>query len=142
MIDFVRSLIFRDFWLKLLSFVFAVFIWLFVWKVFLNHDVGTPLNAFGSAGSERTYYNIPVIVVFPASEVRAVIVDPSEIRLDVRGAPTVLEKLKPSDIRAQVDLTGIESARGLQKSIVVTVPTGVTVVRMIPDKVEVVIPPK
>lgn len=142
MIEFIRNLIFRDFWLKLLSLVFAVFIWLSVSKVFLDRDVSSPLAAFGSHTAERTYHNVPVMVVFPAADIRAVLVDPSEIRVTVRGEPEAIDKMKPSDVHAQVDLTGIESARALRKRVEVTVPSGITPVRIFPDEVEVIIPPK
>jgi len=142
MIEFIRNLIFRDFWLKLLSLVFAIFIWLSVSKVFLKRDVTSPLAAFGSHAAERTYFNVPVMVVFPAADIRAVLVEPSEIQVTIRGDPASIDKLKPQDVHAQVDLTGIESARALRKRVEVTVPTGVTAVRIFPDEVEVIIPPK
>jgi hypothetical protein len=47
MIEFFRNLIVRDFWLKLLSFVFAVLIWLTVWKVLLGKDISSGLGNFG-----------------------------------------------------------------------------------------------
>ncbi|HLP77940.1 MAG TPA: CdaR family protein [Candidatus Paceibacterota bacterium] len=141
MIDFLRNLIFRDFWLKFLSFVFAVLIWLTVWKVFLSKEV-SPMAAFGSRQTEQSYYGVPVLVIFPAADIRNVIVDPGEVQVTVQGDSKVLQNLKPTDIHAQVDLTGIESTRGMRKRIVVQLPTGVIYTRVVPDEVEVVIPPK
>ena len=66
----------------------------------------------------------------------------SAVQVTVEGDPKQLRELKVSDIRAEVNLTGIESARGMSKRIDVITPQGVTYVRVIPDTVEVIIPPR
>lgn len=142
MIEFFRNLIFRDFWLKLLSLVFAVFIWLAISKVLLKKDVGSPMAAFGTHSIERTYVNVPVLVIFPAAEMRNVNIDPTEIQVTVHGEPEAMEKLQPQHILARVNLTGIESAKALRKEIDITLPPGITYTRILPDKVEVFVPPK
>jgi YbbR domain-containing protein len=141
MSDFLRNLVLRDFWLKLLSLIFAVLIWLTVAKVFLSKEV-SPMTAFGSQTIEQSYYNVPVLVIFPAADVRTVIVEPGEVQVTVQGEAKALHNLKARDIHAQVDLTGIESAHGLRKRIEILLPTGITYTRVIPDEVEVIIPPK
>ncbi|MGN6643508.1 MAG: CdaR family protein [Verrucomicrobiota bacterium] len=138
---FLRKLIFNDFWLKLLSLALAVLIWLIVWKVFLSKEV-SPMSAFTHQSIERSYFNVPVFVILPASDVRTVKVEPGEVQVTVQGDPRVLQNIKPQDIKAQVDLTGIESARGLHKRIDIIVPTGVTYTRVSPDEVEVIVSAK
>jgi YbbR domain-containing protein len=142
MIEFIRNLIVRDFWLKLLSLVFAVFIWLAVSKVVLKREVGSPLAAFGAQVVEQTYVNVPIMVIFPAAEIRNVNLNPTEVRVSVRGSPDAMQRLRPQDIHAQVDLTGIESARALRKRIEISLPSGITYTRVVPDEVEVFLPPK
>lgn len=142
MISFLRYLIVRDFWLKLLSFVFAVLIWLTVKKVFLSREITVPINAFGTQPVEQNYVNVPILVIFPAAELRSVDVQPSEVQVTVQAEPRAFQNLKPEDIRAQINLTGIESAHSLRKRVEVILPTGFTYTRVIPDEVEVIVPPK
>jgi YbbR domain-containing protein len=142
MIAFLRNLIFHDFWLKLLSLVFAVVIWKTISNVFLpKKDAASPITVFGTE-VEQTYANVPVLVIFPAAEVRTVSVEPSEVQVTVRGEPEAIRNLNPRDIHAQVDLTGIQSASALRKRIEVTLPSGMIPARVVPDEVEVIIPPR
>jgi len=140
MIDFLRQFLFRDFWLKLFSLVLAVLIWLTV-SFAIRKDV-SPVAALAGPIVEQTYYNIPVRIIFSAADVRSVKVNPSEVEIKVRGETRLLQGLKPDNIRAVVDLTGIEAARGLRKRIEITTPAGVTFVQVVPDQVEVIVPPK
>jgi YbbR domain-containing protein len=141
MIAFLRNLILNDFWLKLLSLVLAVLTWLIVYKVFLNKEV-SPVTVFANKAVEQSYFNIPVTLILSASDVRPVNIEPGEVRVTVQAEPKALKNLKPSEIRAQVDLTGIESARALSKRIEVILPSGITLTRVVPDQVEVVVPPR
>jgi YbbR domain-containing protein len=140
MITFLRNLLFHDFWLKLFSFALAILIWLTVW--FARSKDLSPFSAFTSHAAEQNYFNVPVLVILPAADVRSVKVDPSAVQVTVEGDPKRLQDLRVKDIHAQVDLTGIESARGLRKRIDVTTPAGITYVRVVPDEVEVIIPPR
>jgi YbbR domain-containing protein len=139
MIAFVRNLVFHDFWLKLLSLVFAVLIWLTV--TFAQTDGGRSFLLKPNM-DEKTYYNVPVLAILPAADIREVEVDPGEIQVTLQGESKLLQKLKPTDIRAQVDLTGIESARGLHKRIEIILPPGITYTRLVPDEVQVKVPPR
>ena len=140
MILFLRHFLFRDFWLKLLSLALAVMIWLTVWFA-IRKDVA-PGATFSGPASEQTYFNVPVRVVLPAADVRAVKVDPSAVEVRVRGETRLLQGVKPEEIHAVVDLTGIEAARSLSKRIEISTPTGVTVVEVVPGQVDVTVPPK
>jgi YbbR domain-containing protein len=140
MIIFLRNLLFHDFWLKLFSLALAILIWITVW--FARSKDLSPFSAFTSHAAEQNYFNVPVLVILPAADARNLKVDPSAVQVTVEGDPKQLRELKVSDIRAEVNLTGIESARGMSKRIDVITPQGVTYVRVIPDTVEVIIPPR
>jgi YbbR domain-containing protein len=140
MIAFLHDLIHRDFWLKLLSLVLAILIWLTV-SFAISKEV-SPLSAFSSHEPEQSYFNVPVLVILSAADVREVRVDPGEVQVTVQAEPKALLELKPREIRAQVDLTGIESTRGLRKRIEVILPSGITLSRVVPDEVEVIVPPR
>jgi YbbR domain-containing protein len=139
MINFLRNLLLRDLWLKLFSLALAVLIWLTV--TFAQSGGGQ--NFFANhAVPEQTYYNIPVLVMSSAADVRSFKVNPSTVAVTVQGEEKLLQRLQSRDIRALVDLTGIESARGLRKRIEVTTPPGITFVQVVPNEVEVIVPLK
>lgn len=150
MILLVRNLLFRDFWLKVFALVLAILIWLTVWHFFISKDV-SPAAALSTTRSEdRTFYNIPVLVMSAAADVRDFKVSPGEVAIKVRGEPGKLRSLEQRmrddpqarEIRALVDLTGIEPARGTRKKIVVTTPADITFEQVEPDEVEIIEPAK
>jgi YbbR domain-containing protein len=77
-----------------------------------------------------------------AADVRDVKVRPSEVEVTVRGEGKLVRSLNGNEIRAIVDLTGIESARELRKRIDISMPAGITLVRVSPEEVQVLVPPK
>ena len=141
MIAFLRGLLFHDFWLKLFSLALAVLIWLTV-SFAQSGDGRSFLTNRGAP--EQTYYNIPVLVMSSAADVRNFKVDPNVVAVTVRGDKKALHELQARearDIRALVDLTGIEeAARGMHKRIDVTTPAGITFVQVVPNEVEVIVP--
>jgi YbbR domain-containing protein len=138
MIQFLRQLLFEDFWLKLLSLVLSVLIWLTV-KMAIRTEVTPDIGLAGTAISEQTFHNIPVRVVFTAAEARNVRVNPPEVQVTVRAEPRTLQQLHARDIRAEVDLSGIAAARSLHKEIDITLPPGVTRIKTVPADVEVIV---
>ena len=140
MIAFFRNLFLHDFWLKLFSLALAILIWLTVW--FARGRGISPMAALSSHDPQQTFFNLPILVRLPASDVRTVEVNPEVVAVTVQGKAELLEDLKSRDIRAEVDLTGIESARGLRKRIEIILPPGVRYTRIVPDEVEVIVPPK
>lgn len=150
MILLVQNLLFRDFWLKFFSLVLATLIWLTVWLFFIRKDV-SPARALSNLPSEeRTFYNIPVLVMSAAADVRDFKVSPGEVAIKVRGEPAKLQALEKRmhddpqarDIRAMVDLTGIEATQGTHKKIVVTTPADITFEQADPDEVDIIEPAK
>jgi YbbR domain-containing protein len=139
MIEFLRHLIFRDFWLKLLSLALAILIWL---TVSFTKE-GMSVKGIGSnSQSTLTFFNVPVLVMSEASDVHDFKVNPSSVDVTVRGDAKALESLQIHQIRALVDLTGVEMVRGLKKKIEITTPPGFTYVSIAPEEVDVVEPSK
>jgi len=138
MISLIRNLFIRDFWLKLFSLVLAVLIWKIV-SLAIRHEV-SPVNAF--SGVERSFTNVQVFVMSAAQDMRSFKIDPTTVEVFVRVDADKVPNLTADDIHAVVDLTGVESARGLRQQIRVTTPADVTFVRAVPDQVDVIVPPK
>ena len=68
-------------------------------------------------------------------------VAPSTVSVTVSGSPEVMAVLQANQIRAVVDLTDIESGKGLWRKVEVSTPLGVTLVNVDPPSVEVIVPP-
>jgi YbbR domain-containing protein len=140
MINFLRNLIFHDFLLKVFSLALAVLIWLTV--SFAIQKQVSPATPLTFNFRERTFLNLPVVVLSSAADVRNFKVTPGEVEVTVQGDARVLKNIQRSDIRVIVDLTGIETARGLRKRIEVSTPAGITHVSVVPQEVEIIFPNK
>jgi hypothetical protein len=132
MIKFLRHLFIEDFLLKLFSLGLAVVVWLIV--TFASQKEG------GTAS--RVFYNLPVTVWSSAEDVHSFKVSPNDVVVTVQGDAKTLQNLQTKDIRATVDLTGVAVARDLRKRIEVSVPAGVTYLRVDPEEVQVIFPPE
>ncbi len=141
MIAFLRDLVLKDFWLKLFSLGLAVLIW-FTISLAIRNDV-SPMSSLALAPSQQMVIpDLPVVIMSSASDVRSFKVNPKEVEVTVQGDPRALQKLQPKDIHVLVDLTGIEAAHDLRKRLEVSTPAGVTHVRVSPEEVQVIFPPK
>lgn len=134
----MRAFLTRDLGWKLLSLVLATVVWFTVRT--LSREALSPGKAL-DAWATRTFEDVPVLVVSAAADVREFRVHPPVAQITVSGRPEVLRALEPRDIHVMVDLTGIETARDLRKRLDVSVPAGVTVVRVVPTEVRVLVPP-
>ena len=140
MMRVLRHLILEDFWLKLFSLVLAVLTWLTV--SFAIQKEASPMSALNFAIPERTFFNLPVVVMSSAEDVRNFKVTPNEVAVTVQGEAKTLHSLQSKDIRALVDLTGLEAAGNVTKRIEVSTPAGVTHVHVVPPEVKVLFPSK
>ena len=134
----LRDWFIKDLGWKLLSVVLAVVIWLTVNKI-LGESGSSTESAIGD--KQTTYDDLPVLVVSAASDVRDFHVMPPAVTVTVSGAPNVMAVLQANQIRAVVDLTGIESARKLRRRVDISLPPGVRLVSFNPSTVEVLVPP-
>ena len=116
MIVFARNLVAKDFWLKLFSLALAILIWLTVRFISGEATASPWLALLGRA--------------------------PNEVQVTLRGDPKILKTLRKQDIRAEVDLTGIESANGLLRPVEIILPQGVAYTHLAPEEVEVRVSPK
>jgi YbbR domain-containing protein len=138
MIATFRSVVYKDFWLKLFSFVLALLIWFTVSVSIDKEGARNPLIP----AEQRTFAGLPVTILSSAEDARTLVVEPKEVDVTVEGNPKILRALRPKDIRAIVDLTNIRSAERLSKRIEVSSPAGVSLVRVEPEDVKVIIPSK
>jgi hypothetical protein len=140
MIVFARNLVVKDFWLKLFSLALAILIWLTV-RFSINGETSTsPLLALLGHAADETVVTVPVRV--PVSGAQTFKVDPTEIQVTLRGDPKILKSLRSEEIRAQVDLTGVETASGLLRPIEVVLPQGISYTHLSKDTVVVSTAPK
>jgi YbbR domain-containing protein len=139
MINTIRDFFLHDFWLKLFSLALAVLIWLIV-NFAVQRGPATPRSFIPT--EQRVFSNLPIVILASAEDVRSVKVHPKEVELTVQGDSRALKQLQVRDLRVLVDITGIEAAQGLRKRLEVSTPPGVTYVRIEPEEVQVIFPPK
>jgi YbbR domain-containing protein len=140
MIVFARNLVAKDFWLKAFSLALAILIWLTV-RFSTNGETSTsPWLALLGRAADENIVSVPVHI--PPVSGQHFSVDPPEVQVTLRGDSKVLKNLRKQDIRAQVDLTGIESANGLLRPVEIVLPQGVAYTHIAPDEVEVRVSPK
>jgi YbbR domain-containing protein len=141
MIGVLRNLVVHDFWLKLFSLGLAFLIWYIVRPAAYKNEA-SPVAALVNAAPEQTFRNVPVLIMSAAADVHDFKVSPNQVSVTVSGDARRLSEIHANDIRALVDLTGVEAARGLRKRIEITTPAGITLVRVVPEEVEVIVPGK
>jgi hypothetical protein len=103
----LRDYILERFWLKLFSLILATLIWFTVDST--NRPEGRGIAGWGRG--DRIELVRPVrLLVLPTTR-RSFKIEPVEVRITVRGKPADLDRLGPSDVQAQVNLTdAIDSA--------------------------------
>jgi YbbR domain-containing protein len=138
MIALLRHLFLHDFWPKLFSVVLAVVLWVIVYEDNQRKEVAPA--ALVQSPADRSFFNLPVIVISAAEDVHAYKVLPDVVAVTVQGEKETLQKLQSKDIRVLLDLTGIQSARELTKSVEISTPPGFSVVRITPKEVRIILP--
>ncbi len=136
-ISTLRAWLVEDLGWKLFSLLLAVGIWFTVHKILL--EAAAPAPATG--GATLTYGNLPVLIVATAADVHLYRVAPENVKVTVTGSPEAIAVLQANQIRATVDLTGVDAAKDLKRSVDVAVPSGITVLNVDPPKVGVIVPP-
>ena len=140
MIIFARNLVVKDFWLKAFSLALAILIWLTVYFSINGETSTSPLLALLGRAADETVVTVPVHV--PTGGAQIFTVEPPEIQVTLRGDPKILKSLRNEEIRAQVDLTGVETASGLLRPIEVVLPQGISYTRLSTEDVVVRTTPK
>jgi hypothetical protein len=142
MIGALRNLVVHDFWLKLFSLGLAFLIWYIVRPAAYKNEASPVAALVNAAAPEQIFPTVPVIIMSTAADVHDFKVSPNQVSVTVSGDARRLSEIHANDIRALVDLTGVEAARGLRKRIEITTPAGITLVRVVPEEVEVIVPGK
>jgi len=133
----LRELFIKDWGWKVFSLLLAASIWLTV------HNVIEPKNSTGvHVGSTLTYGNLPVFIVASAADVHLYHVLPDTVSVTVSGSPEAIAVLQANQIRATVDLTGVDAGKDLKRRVDVSAPSGITLISVEPATVGVLIPPK
>lgn len=140
MIPSLRRIFVHDFWLKLFCFALAALTWLVLHFAAVEKQGGPVVGLLPM--QQRTFSSLPVLVVSSADDVRSARVNPKEVEVTVQGDAKTIKMLQAKDIRVLVDLTGIQAAHDLRKRIEVSTPAGITHVRVDPEEVQVVFPPR
>lgn len=140
MIAFLRHLIFHDILLKLFSLALAILIWLTI-SFAIRKEVPS-VAAFVPHTSQQATFVLPVMVLSSADIPRDLSLNPKVVQVTVEGDAKRIQALQKNELRAIVDLSGIEAAHDLVKRIEISKPAGVTEVRVLPQEVKIIIPPK
>ena len=119
------KILMRDFFIKDLvwktaSLIFAVLIWVAVFK----YNGGAFEHR--AAPAENTYDNLPVLVFSATADPRAFQIAPNTVSVTVDGPKSVMDSLQRDQIRPFLDLSGATSAKQLRSPVLVALPKGVT----------------
>jgi len=131
----MRDWLTKDLSWIIVSLLLAVAIWVTVHKI--REEPVVP----ATQGIENIYVNLPIHLLSAAADVRDYRVAPGMVAVTVSGPPNAMAVLQTDQIHAVVDLTGIESSHGSRRRVEVSVPIGMTLVRVEPLEVGVIVPP-
>ncbi len=130
----MRDWLTKDLSWIIVSLLLAVAIWLTVYKIREEPETAV------ARGVENTYGNLPVHLLSAAADVHDYRAAPGTVAVTVSGPPNAMAILQADQIHAVVDLTGIESSHDLRRPVEVSVPIGMTLVRVEPLEVGVIVP--
>lgn len=128
----LRELILRNVGWKILSLGLAVAIWL---------TVRAAIDERGGA-SVRTYDEISVQIVSSTTDVRTFHVDPRKVSITVQGPSQMINVLTDREIHAFVDITSADTSQNFNRPLRIATPPGITLMRVEPADVTVVVPPR
>ncbi len=141
MMSFLQNVVLKDIWLKLFSLALAALAWFTVDVSLQNSGSAKPTLSLKTLSTAT--FTVPVVVMSSAEDVRSVKVNPKEVEVTVQGESKILQQVQAKDIRVFVDLTVIEAAHDdLKVRIEVSTPAGVSQVKVSPEEVQVIFPPK
>jgi YbbR domain-containing protein len=134
----MRDIFFKDFGWKLFSLLLAAFIWYTVHKI-----IEEPAPAGASNTTSPVIYGaLPVYIVATAADIHLYRVHPDKVSVTVSGPSDIMSVLQENQIRVTVDLSKFDPAKDASQPVDVSVPGGVTLVKVSPARVGVIVPPK
>jgi len=116
----IRSLILDHLGLKIFSLVLGTLIWLAVKTNFAN-----------PAEADRTFANRPILVLTDSAQHSAVVVNPNQATVTVRGSASLMQLLKDEDIHVFVRLSEKQQLTS-ELPVHVHAPAGAAVVLLTP----------
>jgi hypothetical protein len=131
----VRDLLLNNFWWKVTALLLAIVLWLGL------QPQDRPLNLFPDA-YRPTYVRYllrhPVTIIKPANDTREFKVTPSEVDISLSGDQKLLENLRGSEVRANVDVVSF-NAKTNELPIAVTFPGNgaIKLEQVTPERVQV-----
>ncbi len=132
----MRDLFFKDFGWKAFSLLLAAGIWLTVHRILLES-----IEPVARGGTSTLTCDRPVTIVAASADVRDFRLLQPTVSVTVSGPPEIIGKLEPDQIHAKVDLTDAGLIKSSKQPVEVSVPAGVTVIRIKPDAIGVIPPP-
>ncbi len=132
-----RDWITTDLTWKLLSLILAVALWITIHNLRETPEAVVPFATVNTI----TFTNLPVLAVSTSADVHNAQIVPNLISVKVSGPSDIMAGLQKNEIHAMVNLTGIDSARGLRLNLDVSTPPGVAVGEIDPPRVSVTISP-
>ena len=136
MINTLRSLLFKDFWLKLVSLALAILVYALV----------SARNRPQAASEElmdtiRTFADVPVKLVSSRADVQKHRCQPVRVSVTVQGTSQTIKGMDENDLHAMVDLSYWDPQRGEEQLVLVTTPPGTSPMQVKPATVK-IIPPE
>ncbi|HXG47476.1 MAG TPA: hypothetical protein VNO52_07625 [Methylomirabilota bacterium] len=128
----LRDLVFHNVWLKLFSLVLATLIWL---AVGYNPTLTTPTAPIAPA-AVRVFEVCPVGILHAAGEGRPLRVEPSHVRVTIRGTASQVGGVVEEEVHAFVRIPAGRPAIG-PFAVEVVVPGNVSVAEVVPSAVNV-----
>jgi hypothetical protein len=141
MIKLLRHFFLDDAMLKLFSLALALLFWITV-SFAIQQKEGLTTPTLSATTEARKFSNIPVVPMSSTADVRNFKVSPDQVEVKVQGDAAIIENLQGKDLRALVDLTGFETNRSPRRLVEISAPAGVTLMRILPQEVQVIPPPK
>jgi len=134
----IRDIFVKDFGWKLFSLLLAAFIWYTVHKIIEEPQP----SGLSTSVSPVTYGELPVLIVATAADMHLYHVKPDKVSVTVSGPSDIMSVLEANEIRVTVDLSKFDPSKDSDEAVEVSVPGGVTLVKVTPPKVNVIAPPK
>jgi YbbR domain-containing protein len=130
----LRQLIFHNFWLKVLSLIFALLIWAVVQIKITNGNLSL---IFQPGVDDTRTFTVPLHLLNSASDTRTLSLFPNQVKVVVEGDLLHLGRLTEGDIRAYIDLIRLRIPADGNVLVRVDLPDGVHLRQLVPEKVQV-----
>lgn len=138
MIHTLKNLFTHDWPLKVFSLALAILTWLAVSFTLKQRVV--PVPGLPSV-SERTYYELPVMIVSRSGNAAGYQALPKKLDVTVQGEEAMLKTLSGRSVKVIVDLSDLTLKTATKLPVEVVTPAGVTQVKIEPEGSVLVTPP-